>query len=363
MQAGAKLDDLYNSHAPLYSIARGDDFGRLRALVELGVDVDVSTLERYMLSRARTHMLTVKIIAYGMATGKYKLVGQTITFSHERVEVAHEAFTAQTIVGALDRLNVLFVGPDNKAGQLEKFALRVPELRARAHVLYNQLALAQLLHGAAPPPAIDELERLLAERSVAAHVHAAWRREDPTFELRALEKASDIAAVRTHVLAPPEPDAAGSHRPAARRRSQRCSGGRPLCALPLAAASVERACLADRARRPLAHRLGGRESIVERADLTRSVDELAIEQLRIVVEARVAQVGAERVRARHSHTCASTRSSAITISSRTPIPRARRRRHLQMRTRLTFVPTAHAGPGGVISSKVARSSVSARAPF
>ena len=67
-----------------------------------------------------------------------------------------------------------------------------------------------------------------------------------------------------------------------------------------ARAGVERARLADCARRPFAHLLGGHESIVERADLSRSVDELALERLRIIVEARAAQVGAERVRVRRS---------------------------------------------------------------
>ena len=52
---------LYHSHAPPNAIAGGHDYGRLSALRELDVSVDVSTLEKLVLAKARCHLVAIKV--------------------------------------------------------------------------------------------------------------------------------------------------------------------------------------------------------------------------------------------------------------------------------------------------------------
>ena len=48
---------------------------------------------------------------------------------------------------------------------------------------YIQLALAHLLYGEAALPSIGELEKLLAEKSMAEHVRTqSWQRQDDSYD-------------------------------------------------------------------------------------------------------------------------------------------------------------------------------------
>ena len=48
------------------------------ALVELGIDVDVSVLERLVLAEARPHHVVYKVVAYGEKTERKRLHGHSI---------------------------------------------------------------------------------------------------------------------------------------------------------------------------------------------------------------------------------------------------------------------------------------------
>ena len=53
--------DLYHPRAPPNAIAGGHDYGRLSALADQNVDVDVSSLEMLVLAKARCHLVAIKV--------------------------------------------------------------------------------------------------------------------------------------------------------------------------------------------------------------------------------------------------------------------------------------------------------------
>ena len=92
MQARDDFDDLYSTNAPPMSIAAGADYGRLSGLAELGIDVDVSTLERLVLAEARCHSVCYKVVAYGNETERQRLQGHSIVCPQAPKEHDHAAF-------------------------------------------------------------------------------------------------------------------------------------------------------------------------------------------------------------------------------------------------------------------------------
>jgi hypothetical protein len=66
---------LYDARAPKDSVARGDDYGRLDTLHALGIWMRPSTLEKLLLTDARTHLVIVKVIAYAADTGRKRCMG------------------------------------------------------------------------------------------------------------------------------------------------------------------------------------------------------------------------------------------------------------------------------------------------
>ena len=82
-----RISDLYRSHAPRNAIAGGHDYGRLSKLIEYGVAVDVSALEKLVLAKARCHLVTIKVVSmmYGKARTRQQLHGHSVIFPHAPV--------------------------------------------------------------------------------------------------------------------------------------------------------------------------------------------------------------------------------------------------------------------------------------
>ena len=75
-------DDLYSKNAPVFSIAHGDDFSRLKALSDLGVETAPSALETLVLSEARCHQIVLKLVVYSAGAKLNSLHGHTLIFQH-----------------------------------------------------------------------------------------------------------------------------------------------------------------------------------------------------------------------------------------------------------------------------------------
>jgi hypothetical protein len=82
------------------------------------------------------------------------------------------SFGEAAIKAALDALRPCFVGPNGQQGKLERSALLIKDVRLRPEVLFNFLTIAAVLHGDAPPPPIEEIERMLKECDVRASLLA-----------------------------------------------------------------------------------------------------------------------------------------------------------------------------------------------
>ena len=70
---------------------RPADFGRLSGIAALGIDTDVSTLERLVLAEARCHHVVIKVVAYGDETDRQRLHGHSIVCPHAVEAVPTEA--------------------------------------------------------------------------------------------------------------------------------------------------------------------------------------------------------------------------------------------------------------------------------
>ena len=208
--AGPRVDDFRDLYfhvrgarekggPPPASIAAGADFGRLQPLRPFDLD-DVSHLERLVLARARAHMITFKVVAYGSETERRRLGGHVVVCPHEATsdpEVVPQDFGHAAIKAALGELRILFVGPKNQRTKLEQAALKIRDLRLRPHVLYNALYLRHMLHGDTPPPPRDEVVALVAEHGdVRAHIAAHARHSEEEGVERAAA-GSDHNQVRT----------------------------------------------------------------------------------------------------------------------------------------------------------------------
>ncbi|KAJ1622137.1 hypothetical protein T492DRAFT_885745 [Pavlovales sp. CCMP2436] len=187
---------LYNSEAPPNSIAAGSDYGRLATLEELVIETRPSTLERLVLATSRVHFVVLKVVAFGDVTDRKRLSGHLVCFSHARVDTPEASdFGAEAIRSSLDGVRVLFIGPKGQRTSLEKSALLVDDVRLRALVIYNSLALGCALHGGAAPPAVEVVQTLLDENSVAEHIRATARHTLDDSVERAIAP-SDINSVR-----------------------------------------------------------------------------------------------------------------------------------------------------------------------
>jgi hypothetical protein len=83
------LPAFYWTGAPSNSIARGRDYGRLSGLRAKGIPVDVSTLEKLVLAKARCHYVAVKVQAQKRSrlseVGRSRLLGASTVFPHSPV--------------------------------------------------------------------------------------------------------------------------------------------------------------------------------------------------------------------------------------------------------------------------------------
>ena len=95
----------------------------------------MSAFEQLMLSDVRTYSLTAKVhVLGGQACARSLLLGHMISFCHDGPKTLSMHFDACRVRQALAHLQVLFVGSTNHRGDLEKRALRLPDLRSRHHV-------------------------------------------------------------------------------------------------------------------------------------------------------------------------------------------------------------------------------------
>ena len=172
--------DLYSKNAPANSIGAGHDYGRLSRLRELGISTDVSVVERLMLGDARCHSVTYQVEAYGEKTRRMRLQGHTIIFPQapvHNITACGAAFGVATVKAALANVHILFVGPKGNKTKLELAALRMckrdGDLRLRPEVLFNFLKIKEvMMNGKVKAPTLAELESMLAEHNVEAHIRA-----------------------------------------------------------------------------------------------------------------------------------------------------------------------------------------------
>ena len=139
---GNRCYAMYSPSAPAQSIAAGDDFGRLDALKEKGVATDVTMLEMLILARARSHFAVVELSLDGRDTGRRSLASNTIIFPQKAIECedGETELTSTRMVEALvNRVKVLFVGPESVRTPLETAMLTIPDFRVRPEVIYNFL--------------------------------------------------------------------------------------------------------------------------------------------------------------------------------------------------------------------------------
>ena len=200
--------DLYSKNAPVNSIAAGFDYGRMSKLHELGIETDVSVIERLVLGDARCHSVTYQVVAYGEQTRRQRLDGHTIIFPQAPVYnpgAAGMGFGVAVLKAALANVRILFVGPKGNKTILEQSALRMckrdGDLRLRLEVLFNFLTLKDQLHtrpGTFIAPTLAELDAMLAEHNVEAHILAKGPniRYEEDDSLARLADASDVAGAR-----------------------------------------------------------------------------------------------------------------------------------------------------------------------
>ena len=111
------FSDLYAAHAPVNTIASGQDYGRLSVLRQRELEVDVSTLEKLALAKARCHYVTVKVVASGQATARRRLHGHTIVFPQKASYEGCGSFDEAVLQAALGQLR------GDCCGQLQDAAL------------------------------------------------------------------------------------------------------------------------------------------------------------------------------------------------------------------------------------------------
>ena len=195
-----KLDDMYDRtdpvtyytpDAPVNSIAKGKDYGRILHDV-LPVP---STLEKMILAEGRCYSVTVKIVVRGNVTERKKLRGNTICFPQTYESVTSSSFSSATITAALTGINIVFVGPKSERSRMERAALLIDDLVLRPEVLWNHYHIKYRLHGGPPPPTAEEIVDVIKNFSLPAHVKKYAR----SYEDTSLEPViSDINNVRSH---------------------------------------------------------------------------------------------------------------------------------------------------------------------
>ena len=194
-----RFDDMYSSNAPKWSIASGADFGRMSGLRNLGVQVDVSTLERLLLGEGRCHHVVYKVTAYGTETLRQRLYGHSIVCPHEPSRMPE--FGEEAIEAAFGALRLVFVGPQDQQGKLERVALKIDDLRLRPEVIFNFLTIKHMLHGSATqPPSIERIQELLAKHGgLQEHIRRNARRvtDEAAITIERNSIPSDIANVRS----------------------------------------------------------------------------------------------------------------------------------------------------------------------
>ena len=117
--------------APPNSIAGGLDYG---VLSRIGIE-PLSSFEQLLLSDVRTYSITAKVhVPNGYAHARSLLRGHLISFCHDGPTALSEHFDACRIEQVLRELQVVFVGPSGRRGELEQRALRLRDLRSRDFV-------------------------------------------------------------------------------------------------------------------------------------------------------------------------------------------------------------------------------------
>ena len=201
-----RFDDMYSSNAPKWSIAFGADFGRMSGLRNLGVQVDVSTLERLLLGEGRCHHVVYKVTAYGTETQRQRLYGHSIVCPHEPSRMPE--FGEEAIEAAFGALRLVFVGPQGQQGKLERVALKIDDLRLRPVVIFNFLTIKHMLHGSETrPPSIERIQELLATHGgLQGHIKRNARRvtDEAAITIERNSIPSDIANVRSAAQSPEE---------------------------------------------------------------------------------------------------------------------------------------------------------------
>jgi len=147
---GNRCYAMYSPSAPAQSIAAGDDFGRLDALRKQGVATDVTMLEMLILARARSHFAVVELSLDGRDTGRRSLASNTIIFPQKAIECedGETELTSTRMMDALvNRVKVLFVGPESVRTPLETAMLTIPDFRVRPEVIYNFLVIEETVQG------------------------------------------------------------------------------------------------------------------------------------------------------------------------------------------------------------------------
>ena len=201
-----RFDDMYSSNAPKWSIASGADFGRMSGLRNLGVQVDVSTLERLLLGEGRCHHVVYKVTAYGTETLRQRLYGHSIVCPHEPSRMPE--FGEEAIEAAFGALRLVFVGPQSQQTKLERVALKIDDLRLRPVVIFNFLTIKHMLHGSETrPPSIERIQELLATHGgLQGHIKRNARRvtDEAAITIERNSIPSDIANVRSAAQSPEE---------------------------------------------------------------------------------------------------------------------------------------------------------------
>ncbi|KOO24354.1 hypothetical protein Ctob_007093 [Chrysochromulina tobinii] len=208
----------YASNAPTLSVAYGCDYGRTRLSMQGGGFLnlaDVSTLELLLLSEVRMHHVTIKVSAEsGATTERRTLNSHTLLWPQNTMGASSEGETLQhALDAALKRLHIAFVGPRGDTTRFERAALRVPDARLDAAVIWNAISVRRFLHGVEgglEMPSLQEIERLL-DGAVERHVREKARGLHDAVSIAADARGagSDVAGVRAGAMSDEDRAAAG----------------------------------------------------------------------------------------------------------------------------------------------------------
>jgi hypothetical protein len=205
------------------SLAGGCDYGD-REAVRMGEDAafaPLSIIEQCVLADVRMYGVTLKLVAPGTAThenvGAEKLQCHFIRFMHSGPAwTAGELAAAVDIPGRLAELfrsfTVMLLGPVGSRETLANRLMNAHQMRLRAHVVYNELAVriaVDVAQGRDPSVTLPSVEELLeAFKAVPQEIRDNMAMETDR-GVEDLNAPADIAHVRDPAADPAEA-AAGS---------------------------------------------------------------------------------------------------------------------------------------------------------